>query len=89
MLDGAPSVLSRISFCDNFYDNDDKKLQSGAIDTCWVNLITRWLAIWFCCRHDIVQVNEEEEKEENNDNIYEDDDDDVDGDLEKEENIDC
>ena len=47
------------------------------------------MAIWFCCRHDIVQVNEEEEKEENNDNIYEDDDDDVDGDLEKEENIDC
>ena len=36
-----------------------------------------------------MQVNEEEEKEENNDNIYEDDDDDVDGDLEKEENVDC
>ena len=36
-----------------------------------------------------MQVNEEEEKEENNDNIYDDEVDDVDGDLEKEENIDC
>ena len=64
-----------------FYDDDKALLWTWRVTgTCCVNLITRWLAIWFCCRHDIVQVNKEEE---NNDNIYDDEDDDVDGDLEK------